>query len=222
MSIGLWEKLFNSWFRTCGWSGQHNIQQTCSGARVWEYTENKQGYLRPHSIIGSDRSSRNADLRPFSSNLSRAVNLHLSRSEINQSTQGAIREHSDNTQRAIRVESNWGAIRALKSESCSPSLNYCVLLLKSLHHLSTRGAMPGSRGRHSFTRSAVMPILSAENKTLTILSTRLINISLPQFCAGDHNVSCACIHEPKTIKVGNVGQIMQREITINPRSFPWH
>ena len=33
----------------------------------------------------------------FGSNLSRAVNLHLTGSEIDQSTQGAIREHLENT-----------------------------------------------------------------------------------------------------------------------------
>ena len=41
-------------------------------------------------------------VRSFGPNLSRAVNLHHSRSEINQSTQGAIREHLEDTHRAIR------------------------------------------------------------------------------------------------------------------------
>ena len=47
-------------------------------------------------------------VRPFGSNLSRAVNLHLSRSESNhraiehsESTQRALREHSESTQRAL-------------------------------------------------------------------------------------------------------------------------
>ena len=74
---------------------------------------------------------------------------------------------------------------------------------KNLTHLSTRGAVPGSRGRHSLTRCTVMPVLSAEHKTsLTHLTLRLKLISLPQFCAGDHNVSCACIHEPEITKLG--------------------
>ena len=42
------------------------------------------------SVFGSDRSSSSANVCPFSSNLSRAVNLHLSRSESKQSTQGAF------------------------------------------------------------------------------------------------------------------------------------
>ena len=49
-----------------------------------------------------------ADLRPSGPNLSRApraVNLQISRSEINKSTQGTIREHSEGNQSAIREQS---------------------------------------------------------------------------------------------------------------------
>ena len=67
--------------------------------------------------------SRNANVCLFGTNLSRAVNLPLSRSE---STQRAIKEHlkqSEITQRANR-----DAKRAIISESYHRSLKYCVLL----------------------------------------------------------------------------------------------
>ena len=51
-------------------------------------------------------------------NLSRAVNLHLSRSESSQSIPSAIREQSESIQRALR---------ALKSKSYSRSLKSCLL-----------------------------------------------------------------------------------------------
>ena len=44
-------------------------------------------------VFGSDRSSRNANLRSFGSSLPRAVNLHISRPE-----------KSENNQRTIRVD----------------------------------------------------------------------------------------------------------------------
>ena len=59
------------------------------------------------SLFGSDRSSRNANLRSFVRlvqtclELSLAVNLHLSRSESNR----AVRKQSESTKRALKSES---------------------------------------------------------------------------------------------------------------------
>ena len=44
-------------------------------------------------------------VRPFMSNLSRAVNLHLSRSEINKRAVNALREQSENSQ-SIKIRVN--------------------------------------------------------------------------------------------------------------------
>ena len=74
-------------------------------------------------FFGSDRSSRNANL---CSSIRSPVRLA-------QSSQRAIREHSENTQNiqgAIREQSETTqrAILTFKSESYSRSLKYCVLL----------------------------------------------------------------------------------------------
>ena len=70
--------------------------------------------------------------RPSCPNLSRAVNLHLSKSEITQGSQREIREYSEHSV-SEQSDSNQRAIRAFKSESYSRSLKYCVLLnLQSL------------------------------------------------------------------------------------------
>ena len=62
----------------------------------------------PEKFFGFDRSSRNANLRPFvrllGPSLSRAVSLYLSRLVINQSPKRAIRGHSKSIQRAIRKQ----------------------------------------------------------------------------------------------------------------------
>ena len=67
----------------------------------------------------------------FVSSLSRAVNLNLSRWEI---TQRSLKEKSKNSQRTLR---------ALKSESYSRSLKYCVLFNPSfnLHCYSNSRSM---------------------------------------------------------------------------------
>ena len=73
--------------------------------------------LRESCAIGSDRSSRNANLCPFVclfvSKLSRAVNLHLSRLESSQRTRGAITEQSDSYKRATGCPKK-SVIRALE------------------------------------------------------------------------------------------------------------
>ena len=76
--------------------GMEQIKWICSCD-----TDLKRKLRKRQGVFGSDRSSSSHNLRPsvhssvrpFGSNLSRAVNLHLSRSEINQSTKRAIREH---------------------------------------------------------------------------------------------------------------------------------
>ena len=64
------------------------------------------------------RTSRNANVRLSGTSFSRTVNIHHSRSECNQRTHRALKEHSEGIERAIK---------ALKSESYSRSLKYCVL-----------------------------------------------------------------------------------------------
>ena len=96
--------------------------------------DNFQKFSKHTLLFGSDRSSRNADLsqfvHSFVSNLSRDVNLHLSRSESNRSTQEAVREHSESDQKALREhsESDQRAIRVLISESYSWSLKVLPLV----------------------------------------------------------------------------------------------
>ena len=59
--------------------------------------------------VGSDRSSRSHNVRPSvclaQTKLSRAVNLHLSRSCNNQRPLRALREQSESTQKGIREQS---------------------------------------------------------------------------------------------------------------------
>ena len=56
------------------------------------------------SLFGSDRSSRSHFVCPSGTSLSRAVNLHLSRSESNLRAIRTLRKQSDITQRAIREQ----------------------------------------------------------------------------------------------------------------------
>ena len=65
-------------------------------------------------------------VRLSGASLSRAVNLHLFRSDINQREIRALREHLERTRRAIREHSD---NKSIKSESYSRSLKYCVLLV---------------------------------------------------------------------------------------------
>ena len=53
--------------------------------------------IRAQEMLMLVRSFVCSFVRPFGPNLSSAVNLHHSRSGINQSTQGVIVEHSENT-----------------------------------------------------------------------------------------------------------------------------
>ena len=110
----------------------------------WAHNLSKSGlYLIDcKSIFGSDRSPRNANVRPSGTNLSRAVNLHLSRSE---STQRAIKEHLKQSESTQRAESTK---RAIISESYHRSLKYCVLFINVFFcdceapHLFSRSIQP--------------------------------------------------------------------------------
>ena len=81
--------------------------------------------------------------------------------------------------------------------------------------------MPGSRGSYSFTSSAVMPVLPAEtNISLTKMISRVIYKAIPQFSAGNHNVSCACIHEPEIIKLEILPENWPGGSYHKPKKFP--
>ena len=135
-------------FFSIGLSIRHKISDTRISifkflGHYWvntKYTSTNWNY-EFEDIFGSDRSSRDTNLRPsIVSNLSKTVHLHLSRLESSQSTRRAIREHSKSNQRVIREQSksNQRVIKVIQSEpistaSCCKNPFFLLILLLIVH-----------------------------------------------------------------------------------------
>ena len=110
-------------------------------------------------MFGSDRSSRNANVRIFvrslGSSLSRAVNLHLTRSEIDQSTQGVIREHLGSNQSI--------SIRVIQSE---PKILRLVILAGQLLAICIMSYLRGFAPHSSFRIGNIQIKMSDRQKDM--------------------------------------------------------
>ena len=138
-------------------------------------------------IFGSDRSPRNADVRSSVSNLSRAVNLHLSGSNLQAIWKESVSQQSVSSQRALRRQSVSTQSIKIRVNTVG-AFKYCVLL-----------APTGAQGVTICLRPFVCPVQSCLEQSIFILLAQIFKQSVRNKSAvNEHSKSTQKAHREQS------------------------